>query len=173
MSLRNLIPGELAKGFGFFQSKPATAFSPVAVTPDELGAAWHGGKLHRPLLVDLNGQPLRAARCRQRHDLRFRPPDRPCRADAASVGAGTIIGSGTVSNKEAGGPGRPAAEGGTGYACIAEQRTVETIRNGQPATPFLGFGDQRTDRDARGWRRQHLRRHRADRDAYFSNWDLT
>jgi fumarylacetoacetate (FAA) hydrolase len=141
VSLRNLIPGELAKGFGFFQSKPSTAFSPVAVTPDELGSAWREAKLHRQLLVHLNGQLF--GRPDAGTDMTFdfgRLIAHAARTRRLS--AGSIIGSGTISNKEAGGPGRPVAEGGTGYACIAEQRSVETIRSGQPATPFLRFGDQ-------------------------------
>jgi fumarylacetoacetate (FAA) hydrolase len=141
VSLRNLIPAELAKGFGFFQSKPSTAFSPVAVTPDELGPAWREAKLHRPLLVHLNGRLF--GRPDAGIDMTFdfgRLIAHAARTRRLS--AGSIIGSGTISNKEAGGPGRPAAEGGTGYACIAEQRSVETIRAGQPATPFLKFGDQ-------------------------------
>ena len=142
VSLRNLIPGELAKGFGFFQSKPSSAFSPVAVTPDELGAAWRGGKLHLPLRSHLNG-------------ALFGQPDAGIdmtfdfgrliahAAQTRPLGAGTIIGSGTVSNKDSdGGPGRPASQAGTGYSCIAEQRTVETLANGKPATPFLSFGDR-------------------------------
>ena len=141
VSLRNLIPGELAKGFGFFQSKPSSAFSPVAVTPDELGDAWRDGRLHGTLMVDVNGQPFGRADAGEdmtfdfgtlvAHAARTRP-----------LGAGTIIGSGTVSNRDPdGGPGRPVAEGGRGYSCIAEQRTVETLRNGAATTPFLAFGD--------------------------------
>ncbi len=142
VSLRNLIPAELAKGFGFFQGKPSSAFSPVAVTPDELGSAWEGKKLSLPLVSHLNGAlfgkpdagtdmtfdfPILIA-----HAARTRP-----------LSAGSIIGSGTVSNKDRdGGPGRPIAEGGLGYSCIAEQRTVETIRNGKPETPFMRFGDR-------------------------------
>jgi fumarylacetoacetate (FAA) hydrolase len=140
VSLRNLIPGELAKGFGFFQSKPSTAFSPVAVTPNELGNAWHDGKLHRPLLVHLNGRL-------------FGRPDAGCdmtfgfgrliahAARTRRLSAGSIIGSGTISNRENGGPGRPVDENGVGYACIAEQRAVETIRSGAPRTPYLAPGD--------------------------------
>ncbi len=142
VSLRNLIPGELAKGFGFFQSKPSSAFSPVAVTPDELGEAWRGGKLHLPLISHLNGGLFGRPDAGTdmtfdfgrliAHAARTRP-----------LGAGTIIGSGTVSNKGSdGGPGKPASAGGAGYACIAEQRTVETLLTGAPTTPFLKYGDR-------------------------------
>jgi fumarylacetoacetate (FAA) hydrolase len=141
VSLRNLIPGELAKGFGFFQSKPSTAFSPVAVTPDELGAAWQGAKLHRPLTVHLNGQLFGRPDAGQDMTFDFGRLIAHA-ARTRRLGPGSIIGSGTISNKEDGGPGRPAAEGGAGYACIAEQRSVETIRAGKPATPFLKFGDR-------------------------------
>jgi fumarylacetoacetate (FAA) hydrolase len=141
VSLRNLIPAELAKGFGFFQSKPSSAFSPVAVTLDELGAAWDGGRLHLPLLVSLNGKLFGRADAGAGMNFDFAA----LVAHAAStrpLGAGTIVGSGTVSNKEAdGGPGLPVAEGGVGYSCVAEARMVETIRDGAPKTPFLRFGD--------------------------------
>jgi fumarylacetoacetate (FAA) hydrolase len=142
VSLRNLIPGELAKGFGFFQSKPSSALSPVAVTPDELGAAWDGARLARPLLSFLNGQPF--GRPDAGADMTFDFPTLVAHAARTRpLAAGTIIGSGTVSNRDAdGGPGRPIAEGGLGYSCIAEQRTVETIRASSPATPFLRFGDR-------------------------------
>lgn len=141
VSLRNLIPAELAKGFGFFQSKPASAFSPVAVTPDALGAAWRDGKVHRPLLVTLNGAPL--GRADAGTDMTFDFGALIAfAARTRSLGAGTIIGSGTVSNRGAdGGPGLPVAEGGLGYGCLAELRTVETIRGGAPVTPFLAHGD--------------------------------
>src|SRR5215212_8333182 len=141
VSLRNLIPGELAKGFGFFQSKPSSALSPVAVTPDELGDAWQGGKMHLPLLSMLNGQPF--GRPNAGVDMTFDFPTLIAHAaKTRPLGTGTIVGSGTVSNKDAdGSPGKPIAEGGLGYACIAEQRTVETIRTGHPTTPFLNFGD--------------------------------
>lgn len=141
VSLRGLAAAELAKGFGFFHTKPPSAFSPVAVTPDELGAGWDGAKLSLPLLSVLNGKP-------------FGKPDAGTdmtfdfgvliahAAKTRPLGAGTIVGSGTVSNKDpAGGPGRPVAEGGLGYSCIAEQRMVETIRAGEPKTPFMRFGD--------------------------------
>lgn len=142
VSLRNLVPGELAKGFGFLQSKPSSACSPVAVTPDELGEAWDGGKLHLPLLVALNGQPF--GRAEAGEDMTF---DFPALIDHAArtrrLAAGTIVGSGTVSNRDAeGGPGRPIAEGGRGYSCIAEQRTVEALLHGAPRTPFLKAGDR-------------------------------
>ena len=138
-SLRGLIPGELAKGFGFYQSKPASAFSPVAVSPDELGDAWDGGKLHLPLLVGLNGALF--GRANAGVDMTFDFPQLIVHAaKTRSLVAGTIIGSGTVSNKLDGGPGRPVAEGGAGYSCIAELRMIETIA-GKPHTPFLKFGD--------------------------------
>jgi fumarylacetoacetate (FAA) hydrolase len=141
VSLRNLIPGELAKGFGFFQSKPSSAFSPVAVTPDELGMAWREGRLHGDLQVHLNGALF--GRPDAGVDMTFDFGRLIAHAARTRrLGPGSIVGSGTVSNKEAGGPGRPAAEGGTGYACIAEQRSVEIIRRGQPVTPFLRFGDR-------------------------------
>ncbi|WP_026873772.1 fumarylacetoacetate hydrolase family protein [Inquilinus limosus] len=141
VSLRNLIPAELAKGFGFFQSKPSSAFSPVAVTPDELGEAWDGGKLHRPLLVELNGAPF--GRADAGVDMTFDFPTLIAHAaKTRPLGAGTIIGSGTVSNRDAdGGPGRPIAQGGVGYSCLAELRMVETILSGAPRTSFLRFGD--------------------------------
>lgn len=142
VSLRGLIPAELAKGFGFFQSKPSTAFSPVAVTPDALGEAWDGGRLHLPLLSQINGQPFGCPNAGV--DMTFDFPTLIAHAARTRpLCAGTIIGSGTVSNKDAdGGPGRPVAEGGLGYSCIAEIRTIETIRDGQPRTPFLRFGDR-------------------------------
>ncbi|HVW58003.1 MAG TPA: fumarylacetoacetate hydrolase family protein [Rhizobiaceae bacterium] len=139
-SLRNLVPSELAKGFGFFQSKPSTAFSPVAVTPDELGEAWGGGKVHLPLLVELNGKPF--GRADAGIDMMFDFPALIAHAaKSRPLAAGSIIGSGTVSNKLDGGPGNPVAEGGAGYSCIAELRTIETIRDGKPSTPFMRFGD--------------------------------
>lgn len=141
VSLRNLIPAELAKGFGFLQSKPASSFSPVAVTPDELGDAWRDGKVHRPLVSHLNGALF--GRPDAGVDMTFSFARLIAHAaKTRDLGAGTIVGSGTVSNKEDGGPGRPAAAGGIGYSCIAEQRTVETILSGAPATPFMRFGDR-------------------------------
>ncbi|MBX9814632.1 MAG: 2-keto-4-pentenoate hydratase [Proteobacteria bacterium SG_bin5] len=141
VSLRNLIPGELAKGFGFFQSKPASAFSPVFVTPEALGDWWRDGKLHRRLCVDLNGQPF--GRAQAGEDMTFDFGTLIAHAaKTRALGAGTIIGSGTVSNRdEAGGPGKPIAQGGVGYSCLAEVRTVETIAGGKPVTPFLKAGD--------------------------------
>ena len=141
VSLRNLISAELGKGFGFFQSKPSSAFSPVAVTPDELGAAWDGDRLNLPLRVDLNGRPF--GRVEAGADMTFAFPMLIAHAaKTRPLGAGSIVGSGTVSNRDAdGGPGRPISEGGRGYACIAELRTIETIRTGAPATPFLTYGD--------------------------------
>jgi len=141
VSLRNLIPNELAKGFGFYQSKPSSAFSPVAVTPDELGQAWQDGKLNLPLLSFINGKPF--GRPEAGIDMTF--DFGALIAHAAKtrpLAAGAIIGSGTVSNRGSdGGPGKPIAEGGLGYSCIAEVRMVETIAAGKPATPFLAFGD--------------------------------
>lgn len=140
VSLRGLIPGELAKGFGFYQSKPSSAFSPVAVTPEELGEAWDGGKLHLPLHVDLNGEPF--GRANAGIDMTFDFPQLIVHAARTRpLSAGTIIGSGTVSNKLEGGPGRPVSEGGAGYSCIAELRMIETIEGGAPKTQFLKFGD--------------------------------
>lgn len=141
VSLRNLISGELAKGFGFLQSKPASHFSPVFVTPDALGDAWRDGRLHLPLMVDLNGKPF--GRVNAGEDCTFDFGALIAHlARTRKVGAGTIVGSGTVSNRDAdGSPGRPVAEGGRGYACIAEQRVVEQIALGAAATPFLRFGD--------------------------------
>jgi fumarylacetoacetate (FAA) hydrolase len=141
ISLRNLIPGELAKGFGFFQSKPSSAFSPVAVTPDELGSAWRENKLHRPVQVQLNGRLF--GRPDAGTDMTFDFARLIAHAARTRrLAAGSIVGSGTISNRENDGPGRPIAAGGTGYACIAEQRSVETINSGKPSTPFLAFGDR-------------------------------
>ncbi|GAO40929.1 hypothetical protein SCH01S_53_00010 [Sphingomonas changbaiensis NBRC 104936] len=142
VSLRNLIPGELAKGFGFLQSKPASTLSPVLVTPDELGADWQGGKLHRPLLVELNGDPF--GRANAGDDMTFDFGTLIAHvAKTRSIVAGSIVGSGTVSNKGTDdGPGKPVAEGGLGYSCIAEIRMIETIQSGAPKTPFLRHGDR-------------------------------
>ena len=141
VSLRNLIPGELAKGFGFFQSKPASAFSPVAVTPDELGGAWRDGKVHLPLVSHLNGRLFGHPNAGV--DMTFDFPTLIAHvARTRDLVAGSIVGSGTVSNKENGGPGRPASVGGIGYSCIAEQRTVETLLGGRPTTPFMSLGDR-------------------------------
>jgi fumarylacetoacetate (FAA) hydrolase len=142
VSLRGLIPAELAKGFGFLQSKPASALSPVFVTPDELDEAWTGGKLNGVLKVDLNGAPF--GRADAGEDMTFDFGTLVAHlAKTRNLGAGTIIGSGTVSNRDAdGGPGRPVDRGGKGYSCLAEVRTVETILDGAPATPFLKAGDR-------------------------------
>jgi fumarylacetoacetate (FAA) hydrolase len=131
VSLRNLIPAELAKGFGFFQSKPATAFSPIATTPDELGEAWSDGKVHLPLKVMLNGQQFGAPNAGE--DMTFSFPQLVAHAAKTRfLGAGTIVGSGTVSNKDH----------SRGSCCIAERRTLEQLEHGKPSTPFLKFGDR-------------------------------
>ena len=141
VSLRGLIPGELSKGFGFFHSKPASAFSPVFVTPDSLGDWWRDGKLHRRLMVEYNGEafghPLAS------EDMTFDFGTLIAHAaKTRNLGAGTIVGSGTVSNRdEDGGPGRPVSEGGVGYSRLAELRTVEAIRDGEAKTAFLKAGD--------------------------------
>ncbi|OFA04963.1 fumarylacetoacetate hydrolase family protein [Duganella sp. HH101] len=140
VSLRNLIPNELAKGFGFFQSKAASAFSPVAVTPDELGAHWADTKLHLPLLVDLNQQPFGKPNAGE--DMTFNFAQLVAHAAATrELAAGTIIGSGTVSNKQGSLHGSSIANGGVGYCCLAEVRMYETIESGKPQTGFLKFGD--------------------------------
>lgn len=140
VSLRNLIPGEIAKGFGFFQSKPASAFSPVAVTPDSL-QGWRAGKLHGVLEVELNGEPLGQADAGV--DMTFDFGQLVAHAARTrSLAAGSIIGSGTVSNRGPdGGPGKPVRDGGVGYSCLAELRTVETLAQGQAKTPFLKARD--------------------------------
>lgn len=138
VSLRNLIPEELAKGFGFFQSKPATAFSPVAVTPDELGDAWQGGRLNLTLQSTWNGRKV--GMCDAGPDMTFHFGQliaHVCKT--RNVRAGSIIGSGTVSN-------RGVEENGKkdwpkGYSCIAEKRAIETILDGKPSTEFMKFGD--------------------------------
>ncbi|TPL80711.1 fumarylacetoacetate hydrolase family protein [Mesorhizobium sp. B2-3-13] len=140
VTLRALTGSELAKGFGFFQSKPSSAFSPVAVTPDELGDAWDGGKVSLPLLADINGKPF--GRANAGTDMTFDFPALIAHAARTRpLVSGTIIGSGTVSNKLDGGPGKPVSAGGAGYSCIAELRMIETIASGEPKTPFLRFGD--------------------------------
>jgi fumarylacetoacetate (FAA) hydrolase len=141
VSLRNLIPAELGKGFGFVQSKPASALSPVLVTPDALGDRWRDGKLHGPLSVQLNGAEF--GRADAGVDMTFDFGALIAHlAKTRSLTAGSIIGSGTVSNRDAdGGPGKPVSEGGLGYSCIAEVRTVETILKGAPQTSFLRYGD--------------------------------
>ena len=141
VSLRNLIPAELGKGFGFVQSKPSSALSPVFVTPDTLGDRWKDGKLHGALEVQVNGQDFGKADAGV--DMTFCFGTLVAHlAKTRPLAAGSIIGSGTVSNRDAdGGPGKPIAEGGLGYSCIAEVRTVETILRGKPETPFLKHGD--------------------------------
>jgi fumarylacetoacetate (FAA) hydrolase len=130
VSLRNLIPAELGKGFGFFQSKPPSAFSPVAVTPDELGAAWADGKLHLPLISTLNGREI--GRPNAGTDMQFSLPVLVAHAaKTRALGAGTIIGSGTVSNRDR----------GAGVSCLAEIRMIEKIDDGEIKTPFMKFGD--------------------------------
>ncbi|MCX7174673.1 MAG: fumarylacetoacetate hydrolase family protein [Proteobacteria bacterium] len=141
VSLRNLIPNELAKGFGFFQSKPASAFSPVSVSPDELGDDWRDGKMHRPLTIHLNGalfgQPDAGT------DMLFSFPQLIAHAaKTRDLQAGSIIGSGTVSNKQGGLHGSSIGNGGVGYACLAEVRMYETIEHGKPQTPYLKPGDR-------------------------------
>ncbi|MCC5811105.1 MAG: fumarylacetoacetate hydrolase family protein [Ectothiorhodospiraceae bacterium] len=142
VSLRNLIPGELAKGFGFFQAKPASSFSPVAVTPDELGEAWSDGRVHLPLTVHLNGEKF--GEPESGPDMIFGFPQLIAHAARTrKLAAGSIVGSGTVSNPDPdGGPGKPINEGGVGYTCLAELRMVEQILHGQARTPFMRFGDR-------------------------------
>jgi fumarylacetoacetate (FAA) hydrolase len=131
VSLRNLIPQELAKGFGFFQSKPSSAFSPIAVTPDELGRAWDGGKVHLPLLVHLNGELF--GRPNAGVDMTFDFAKLIAHAARTRpLGAGCIIGSGTVSNQDR----------ASGSTCIAERRMLEILEGGEAKTPFLHFGDR-------------------------------
>ncbi|UVI40651.1 fumarylacetoacetate hydrolase family protein [Qipengyuania spongiae] len=141
VSLRGLIPAELGKGFGFFQSKPASAFSPVAVTPDELGDAWQGSVIHLPLMVDYNGEPF--GRADAGVDATFSLAELVAHAaKTRELGAGTIIGSGTVSNQGPDGdPGKPVSQGGLGYSCIAEIRMIETIADGEAKTRFMRAGD--------------------------------
>jgi fumarylacetoacetate (FAA) hydrolase len=130
VSLRNLIPAELAKGFGFFQSKPASSFSPVAVTPDELGAAWQEGKVHLPLRVTWNDTVVGKANAGV--DMVFSFPQLISHlTKTRNARAGSIVGSGTVSNKDA----------SKGYSCIAEKRCLEMIADGEAKTPFMKFGD--------------------------------
>ena len=141
VSLRGLIPAELAKGFGFFQSKPPCAFSPVAVTPDELGTSWKNTLIHLPLRVDYNGQAF--GRANAGVDATFTLAQLVAHAaKTRPLVAGTIIGSGTISNKDPdGGPGKPVNEGGLGYSCIAEIRMIEKIASGEFKTPFMSPGD--------------------------------
>jgi fumarylacetoacetate (FAA) hydrolase len=130
VSLRNLIPAELAKGFGFFQSKPATAFSPVAVTPDELGDAWREGRVHRPMIVHWNGKKVGQPDCGT--DMVFHFGQLIAHASKTrNIRAGSIVGSGTISNKDA----------RRGYCCIAEKRCLEIIEHGAAQTEFMKFGD--------------------------------
>jgi fumarylacetoacetate (FAA) hydrolase len=130
VSLRGLIPAELAKGFGFLQSKPRSALSPVFVTPDELGDAWQDEKLHLPMRTWLNGQWFGEAECGV--DMQFNFAQLVAHAaKTRPLTAGTIVGSGTIANEDT----------SKGASCLAEQRTVETLRDGKPTTPFLKFGD--------------------------------
>jgi fumarylacetoacetate (FAA) hydrolase len=131
VSLRGLIPGELAKGFGFLQSKPRSALSPVLVTPDELGDAWRQDKLHLPMRTWLNGKWFGAAECGVDMQFSFAQLVAPV-AKTRPLTAGTIVGSGTIANQDT----------SKGASCLAEQRTVEKLRDGQPSTPFLKFGDR-------------------------------
>lgn len=131
VSLRGLIPNELGKGFGFFNSKPPSAFSPVAVTPDELGDKWQNGRLHLPLISTLNGKEQ--GRPNAGVDMQFGFDELVAHAaKTRPLGAGAIIGSGTVSNKQE----------ESGVTCLAETRMIETIENGKPTTPFMSFGDK-------------------------------
>ncbi len=142
VSLRNLIPAELAKGFGFVQSKPATAFSPVAVTPDELGDAWIKGRVHLPLASTWNGRKV--GLCDAGPDMTFHFGQLIAHlAKTRNVRAGSIIGSGTVSNKGVtkGAGDKARTEWPNGYSCIAEKRAMETILDGQPGTEFMQYGD--------------------------------
>jgi fumarylacetoacetate (FAA) hydrolase len=131
VSLRNLIPAELAKQFGFYQSKPWTSFTPVLVTPDELGDAWDGGRLHLPLRAELNGQLVGAPDAGQDMTFDFPTLIAHC-ARSRSLMAGTVVGSGTVAT----------VGSRDGSCCLAEVRCLETIRDGQPSTPFMRFGDR-------------------------------
>jgi fumarylacetoacetate (FAA) hydrolase len=141
VSLRNLTGPELAKGFGFVQSKPASAFTPVAVTPDEMGGGFDGNRIDQPLLSFINGKAFGKPVCG--NDMIFDFPTLIAHAaKTRALGAGTILGAGTVSNRDAdGGPGKPIEQGGLGYSCMAEVRTVETILTGKPQTGFLKVGD--------------------------------
>jgi len=141
VSLRNLIPPELSKGFGFLHSKPSCSFSPVCVTPDELGDVWKNSKVNLALDVqyneDLFGNPIAA------NDMTFSFSDLLCHAaKTRTLCAGTIIGSGTVSNKLDGGAGKTIIDGGRGYSCIAELRMIEVINDGVAKTPFMNYGDK-------------------------------
>ena len=141
VSLRGLIPGELGKGFGFFHGKPPTAFAPLAVTPDELGEAWREAKIHLPLLCHLNGELFGKADAGV--DMNFSLAELIAHAaKTRPLTTGTIVGSGTVSNRPDGEHGSAVADGGVGYSCIAEVRMIETIADGKPTTPFMQFGDR-------------------------------
>ena len=145
VSLRGLIPGELAKGFGFFQAKPATAASPVALTPDALGDAWREGRLHRPLRITYNGELFGCPDAGVDMTFDFGTLIAHA-ARTRNLGAGSIVGSGTVSNKQGtvtvgGDHGSAIGDGGVGYSCIAEIRMIETIRDGAPTTAFMDHGD--------------------------------
>ncbi|KAB7765837.1 fumarylacetoacetate hydrolase family protein [Xanthomonas maliensis] len=130
VSLRNLIPGELAKGFGFLQSKPRSALSPVFVTPDELGDAWRDSKVHLPLVTHINGAWFGAPEAGE--DMQFDFAQLVAHAaKTRPLAAGTLVGSGTIANHDT----------SRGASCFAEQRVVETLRDGSPSTPFLSFGD--------------------------------
>ncbi|MCE7949742.1 MAG: FAA hydrolase family protein [Xanthomonadales bacterium PRO7] len=130
VSLRNLIPAELGKGFGFLQSKPRSALSPVFVTPDELGEAWQDNKLHLPMRTWINGKWFGEADCGV--DMQFSFAQLVAHAaKTRPLSAGAIVGSGTIANQDT----------SKGASCLAEQRTVETLRDGKPSTPFLKFGD--------------------------------
>ena len=130
VSLRNLIPGELAKGFGFLQSKPRSTLSPVLVTPDELGDAWRGNKLHLPLLTHVNGEWFGAPEAGV--DMQFDFAQLVAHvAKTRPLSAGTIVGSGTIANQDT----------SLGASCFAEKRTVEALETGKPQTPFMSFGD--------------------------------
>lgn len=131
VTLRNLIPAELAKGFGFFQSKPATAFSPVAVTPDELGHAWQDSKVHLPLRVEYNGKLYGQPQCGVEMQFNFAQLVAHV-AKTRALAAGSIVGSGTISNHDR----------ATGSCCLAEQRMIEIIETGEARTPFMQPGDR-------------------------------
>ena len=130
VSLRNLIPDELAKGFGFLQSKPRSALSPIALTPDELGPAWRDGKVHLPLITQLNGKPFGAPEAGV--DMQFNFPQLIAHAaKTRPLAAGSLVGSGTIANQDE----------SKGSSCLAEKRVLEIIKDGKPVTPFMKFGD--------------------------------
>ena len=138
VSLRNLVPDELAKGFGFLQSKPATAFSPVAVTPDELGSAWKEGRVHLTLQSTWNGRKV--GMCEAGPEMRFHFGQLIAHiCKTRNVRAGSIVGSGTVSNQGVEHNGKK--DWPKGYSCIAEKRAIETILDGKPSTEFMKYGD--------------------------------